>query len=419
MSTHIIFIFLLLIFLLYIDKKKNTEGFTITSDLSTLARENLEASKTRCIDEITEIVGESSDISREDIGEWHRKEILKANILTNMENEKEFDPEVILPILEEIEESQIQQISDPAERESFREILNNQKQEQIQRYGKQLQLFTTKELDRKYQELENVTPSSNFCIPIKLEDLNLCKDYDDNETGCNGLSDQCIYFQDYQKTTILSNLLYYRNKIDELETLENTVSTLEGEKQQLNQEKLNVSNELTSLRNDYRQLLDSLEGETNIEKQNYINQLKENRNELTVLNQWPGWGDYNNANEKFNYLNEMKTGNEQCAVQKEEINRNHVREIERHINNENRINRRLQKIKKELDELKKKKKGKCGGRKKGRHPRHCGGRTVRSKRQCESTYKRYRGRDYKCQWVNSRRSCDFWQPGRPHTRKLC
>tara|TARA_Y100001980_G_C14555746_1_gene345053 strand:- start:6672 stop:7583 length:912 start_codon:yes stop_codon:yes gene_type:complete len=61
----------------------------------------------------------------------------------------------------------------------------------------------------------------------------------------------------------------------------------------------------------------------------------------------------------------------------------------------------------------------CGGKKKGRHPRHCGGRTIKSKRECESTYKKYRGRDHHCQWVNSRRSCDFWQPGRPHTKKYC
>ena len=61
----------------------------------------------------------------------------------------------------------------------------------------------------------------------------------------------------------------------------------------------------------------------------------------------------------------------------------------------------------------------CGGKKKGRHPRHCGGRTIKSKRECESTYKKYRGRDHHCQWVNSRRSCDFWQPGRSHTKKYC
>jgi len=61
----------------------------------------------------------------------------------------------------------------------------------------------------------------------------------------------------------------------------------------------------------------------------------------------------------------------------------------------------------------------CGGRKPGKHPRHCGGRTIKSKRECESTYKKFRRRDHKCQWVHSRRSCDFWQPGRPHTKKYC
>lgn len=60
----------------------------------------------------------------------------------------------------------------------------------------------------------------------------------------------------------------------------------------------------------------------------------------------------------------------------------------------------------------------CDGRKLGRHPRHCGGRKIR-KHECEKTYKKYRGKNLKCQYVNSRRSCDFWQPGRPHTKQYC
>mgnify|MGYP000606172636 CR=1 FL=1 len=88
---------------------------------------------------------------------------------------------------------------------------------------------------------------------------------------------------------------------------------------------------------------------------------------------------------------------------------------------------RNQRIQQKLDNLKKKLKRKkpnvinrryCNGRKKGRHPRHCGGRTVR-KHECERTYKKYRGKDLQCQWVTSRRSCDFWQPGRPNTKRHC
>jgi len=60
----------------------------------------------------------------------------------------------------------------------------------------------------------------------------------------------------------------------------------------------------------------------------------------------------------------------------------------------------------------------CGGRRPGRHRRHCGGRTVR-KNDCNRTYKKFRGRMLQCQWVHRRRSCDFWQPGRPHTKKYC
>jgi hypothetical protein len=60
----------------------------------------------------------------------------------------------------------------------------------------------------------------------------------------------------------------------------------------------------------------------------------------------------------------------------------------------------------------------CGGRRHGRHRRHCGGRTVR-KNECERTYKKYKGRMLQCQWNQGRRSCDFWQPGRPHTKKYC
>ena len=62
--------------------------------------------------------------------------------------------------------------------------------------------------------------------------------------------------------------------------------------------------------------------------------------------------------------------------------------------------------------------GYCGGRKPGRHLRHCGGRTV-NKNMCGRTYKKFRGKNLQCQWNQSRRSCDFWQPGRPHTKKYC
>jgi len=84
-----------------------------------------------------------------------------------------------------------------------------------------------------------------------------------------------------------------------------------------------------------------------------------------------------------------------------------------------------ERIQKQMKVLTKKKlrvplnKGKyCGGRRPGRHRRHCGGRTVR-KNECERTYKKFRGKMLQCQWVNSRRSCDFWQPGKPATKKHC
>lgn len=62
---------------------------------------------------------------------------------------------------------------------------------------------------------------------------------------------------------------------------------------------------------------------------------------------------------------------------------------------------------------------KCGTRIKSKHPRHCGGRTIRSKHHCNRLYQTYKGEDLKCQWVRNRRSCDFWQPGKPYTKQKC
>ena len=86
-----------------------------------------------------------------------------------------------------------------------------------------------------------------------------------------------------------------------------------------------------------------------------------------------------------------------------------------------------ERIKKQMKVLERKLEGKnaslnkdkyCGGRRRGRHRWHCGGKTVR-KHECERTYKKYKGKNHQCQWNHGRRSCDFWQPGKPHTRKFC
>jgi len=102
-----------------------------------------------------------------------------------------------------------------------------------------------------------------------------------------------------------------------------------------------------------------------------------------------------------------------------EANKEKIKELGKQIVQHERIQKQMKVL-----ALKKKpgiplNKGKyCGGRRLGRHRRHCGGRTVR-KHACEKTYKKYKGRMLQCQWVNSRRSCDFWQPGKPHTKKYC
>ena len=97
MSFHIIIIVLVLTLLLLFynnnndNNNDNNEGFTITADISSIARERLSAQKIRCVDEIKEIIGDSMDISREDIDDFHRREIIKANIM--IDNTVEYTPE--------------------------------------------------------------------------------------------------------------------------------------------------------------------------------------------------------------------------------------------------------------------------------------------------------------------------------------
>jgi hypothetical protein len=120
---------------------------------------------------------------------------------------------------------------------------------------------------------------------------------------------------------------------------------------------------------------------------------------------------------------EQETCNVSIDEKKEEIDakEKEIKELGKKIAQHELIQKQMKVLalkKKSRSSLKIKKGKYCGGRRHGRHRRHCGGRTVR-KNECERTYKKFKGRMLQCQWVNSRRSCDFWQPGKPYTKKYC
>ena len=72
----------------------------------------------------------------------------------------------------------------------------------------------------------------------------------------------------------------------------------------------------------------------------------------------------------------------------------------------------------------KKKKHKCHGKTEVKPNCNVGmNRIHKYKRRkiCHSRYGTYGGKHIQCQYVKKgwRYSCDFWKPGRPHTKKLC
>jgi len=98
-----------------------------------------------------------------------------------------------------------------------------------------------------------------------------------------------------------------------------------------------------------------------------------------------------------------------------------IKDLGKKIVQNERIKTQMKKLKNSMKRVsggKGSRKGYCNGRIKGRHPQHCGGRATR-KNECERTYKNYRGKNIQCQWNTQRRSCDFWQSGKPYTKKYC
>ena len=145
MSFHIIIIVIVLSLLLLFYNSNNKEGFTIPADISSIARERLSAQKIRCVDEIKEIIGDSMDLSRGDIDEFHRREIIKANIM--VDNTTEYTPEdrlLMESLLEEIKDN------NPEEREQ----LDMKENEEVNIIGSKLSLLTKKEVYDKYKELK-------------------------------------------------------------------------------------------------------------------------------------------------------------------------------------------------------------------------------------------------------------------------
>tara|TARA_Y100000590_G_scaffold425594_1_gene533765 strand:+ start:12414 stop:14084 length:1671 start_codon:yes stop_codon:yes gene_type:complete len=486
MSFHIVFIVIIIIIitlLLFNNNNNNKEGFLTSSDMSSsstpllqsqlrqlyqireniieinnknditdeelqsslqLQLDNLEMVKTN----IKEIIRQVSDITIEDINDFHRKEILKSHIIINQKL-KRYTPqdlEIIETILKEIKEDLL--TNDNTEE---RERLIEEENEQNNIIGNKLVSLTKFEVYDKYKELKDtcskIPPS--FCIPYNEDDINICKEYDNNEKSCtdericNGdeCSPRCMYFQDYKKATIFSNLEYYRERIKQLERLNNEFTDIETQKNQIESERLRINNELTNLQSEYNRLSQLLEGSSYEEKQAYINTLEGEKEEYMILNRWSGWDRDRATDQKVNYLNEMKLGNDQCSKEKEGLKQKHRKELQKQISNTNRIKIQLNNIASQLLKLKQKGKkkekpssskaittpssNKCGNRKKVSP--NCNYRMSRihkrlRRNECHKRYSTYRGEDLMCQYVRRRAgvySCDFWKPGRKHTKKPC
>ena len=151
-----------------------------------------------------------------------------------------------------------------------REQLDMKENEEVNIIGSKLSLLTKKEVYDKYKELkESCTiqaPSS--CIAYAEEDINTCNQFDNDELSCSA-EGKCMYFQDYQKATVFSKLQYYRDKINELESLRNNLSNLETEKNQIEEEKLRIHGELNNVRSQYESLSGLLEDQI-IEKKHIL-----------------------------------------------------------------------------------------------------------------------------------------------------
>ena len=496
MSLHIVFIVIVTVLLLLLfnrnsdnnnNNNNNKEGFITSSDMSSsstpllqsqlrqfhqireniieinnrndITDEELQSSLQLQLDNlenirtnIKEIINRVSDITNEDINDFHRKEILKSHIIINQKLKGGYTPqdiEIIEAILEEIKED-LATNNNTVERERFIEEEN----EQNDIIGSKLVTLTKFEVYDKYKELKDTcsTPTTppSFCIPYNEDDVNTCKEYDNNESGCKGericnegdCSPRCMYFQDYQKATIFSNLEYYRNRIKQLERLNNEFTDIETQKDQIESDRLRINNELTNLRSEYNKLSQLLEGSTYEEKQAYVDTLEGEKEECMSLNQWSGWERNRNIGQKVNYLNEMKSGHGQCLREKEGLIQKHRQELQKQITNTNRIKRQMNNIANQLIKLKQIKKlsrttprttsratsratsSKCGNRKKVLPNCNVGMSRIQKRlrrNECHKRYSTYRGEDLMCQYVRKGRnySCDFWRPRRKHTKKPC
>ena len=477
MSFHIVFIVIIVLILLLNNNNINKEGFLTSSNMSSsstpllqsqlrqfhqireniieinnrnditdeelqsslqLQLDNLENVKTN----IKDIIHRVSDITNEDINDFHRKEILKSHIIINqkLKGYTLQDLEIIEIILEEIKEDLLAN-ANTVERERLIEEEN----EQTNIIGNKLVSLTKFEVYDKYKELKDTcsTTPPSFCIPYNEDDVNTCREYDNNETGCKGericngdeCSSRCMYFQDYQKATIFSNLEYYRDQINQLERLNNEFTDIETQKNQIESDRLRINNELTNLQSEYNKLSQLLEGSTYEEKQAYVDTLEGEKEECMALNQWSGWERNRNIGQKVNYLNAMKSGHGQCLNEKEGLKQKHLQELQTQISNTNRIKRQMNNIASQLIQLKQKNKvsssrarvssNKCGNRKKVLPNCNVGMSSIHRRRQrneCHKRYSTYRGEDLMCQYVRRRAgvyACDFWRPGRNHTKKPC
>ena len=333
MSLHIIIIVFLLLLLF---NNNITEGFLVLTDIPSSKREELDAAQKRFKTEIEEIIGDTNG----NVDDHIRKEIIKMNLKVNSLNEEEQDIDLLTEVLNEMENEVLNGISDPEQREIARERLDNKKQAEIERYGSRIQFLSKGDLNEKYIDLEEKYNFEPLCVAKNKEDNAYCRQYDKNEQTCIS-EEKCIYFQDSNSSTILSNLNEFYQQSQDLELL-----------------------------------------------------LQE-------------------------------SGQEQCSIEKAEMNEDFLKQLSKEISQKSAIQRRVTMLEKQLDDMKKKKKGKkCNGKKKVRPNCNVGMYKIpkhKQKKECHSRYGTYRGQDIQCQYVKKgwRYSCDFWKPGKPYTKKLC
>ena len=363
MSFHIVIVILLL---LYIMLSNTTEGHTnldhscdfnlkTTSDFSSQIQEVLQSLRDKTYSEI----GVGTNISNEDINEYHRQIILKANLLSEYNNQNNSNiinnqglySSEILEMLNvfsnEIDEEIIQDYD--GDKDELRRLLENKKTEEIERYGHRLMVLTKKYLDNKYKELESSLPVNGYCIHKHNEHQNDCSQLEKEQCESN---EQCIFLDEFQKENILIQLTYYRGKLDELDELQVLFNNLQDEKTKVEQDSTRIYSELTTLETQYNTIINLLETSDSIEEiQSKIQELKEKNLEYQILDQWTGW---ELDNERITQLNEMKTNNEQCDLEINKLEKKNLKELNKQIADNTRIQRRLKILEKQLEEKTKK-----------------------------------------------------------------